>query len=307
MEKFQLNRLSDYSKESIIAEIQRVAALIPKDMILQTDFAKYSRVDIGTIRSKFSSWEKALEEAGMSHRFNIDHTNHRNTKRPATNISNEQLLNEMCSIASRLDKNTLTRKEFEEQSEFAADSIRQRFGTWRNVLKKCGLQPVNLGKRYSDEECFENLLQLWIHYGRQPHYSEINKPPSVVGPKAYIRRWGTWIKALQTFVNKMNQEDNTPPELPVTTEIIINNPKIQKSRKLSASDKRDIPLGLRWKVCVRDRFRCVKCGATPANDLNCDIHADHIIPFSKGGKTVIENLQVLCKKCNLGKGNRSEE
>ncbi len=34
------------------------------------------------------------------------------------------------------------------------------------------------------------------------------------------------------------------------------------------------------------------------------IHIDHIVPVSKGGKTVPSNLQVLCAKCNLGKQPR---
>jgi len=30
---------------------------------------------------------------------------------------------------------------------------------------------------------------------------------------------------------------------------------------------------------------------------------DHIVPWSKGGKSVLENLQMLCTDCNLKKGN----
>ena len=33
-----------------------------------------------------------------------------------------------------------------------------------------------------------------------------------------------------------------------------------------------------------------------------------LIPYIfKGGKTIPENLQILCEKCNLGKGNRHSE
>ncbi|WP_329971780.1 HNH endonuclease signature motif containing protein [Ruminococcus champanellensis] len=31
------------------------------------------------------------------------------------------------------------------------------------------------------------------------------------------------------------------------------------------------------------------------------MHADHITPWHAGGKTVPENLQMLCRDCNLKK------
>ena len=45
------------------------------------------------------------------------------------------------------------------------------------------------------------------------------------------------------------------------------------------------------------------CGRSPAKDMNIELHVDHIMPYSKGGETVIENLQTLCSDCNLGKSN----
>lgn len=56
-----------------------------------------------------------------------------------------------------------------------------------------------------------------------------------------------------------------------------------------------------WAVmsaaCIkRDGHRCTKCGrgSTPGNRLN----AHHIVPVSRGGKTVLYNLRTLCMGCH---------
>ena len=46
---------------------------------------------------------------------------------------------------------------------------------------------------------------------------------------------------------------------------------------------------------------CPKCGKRFAFE---EMEGDHIIPWSKGGKTVPENLQMLCKLDNATKGDR---
>lgn len=45
---------------------------------------------------------------------------------------------------------------------------------------------------------------------------------------------------------------------------------------------------------------CQICG----KNLKGNFHADHVIPYSKKGKTVLKNGQALCAKCNLKKGNK---
>jgi 5-methylcytosine-specific restriction endonuclease McrA len=56
-------------------------------------------------------------------------------------------------------------------------------------------------------------------------------------------------------------------------------------------------------VLQRDRFTCCTCGASPALTPSTELHVDHIVPWSKGGETVLGNLQPLCSVCNLGKSN----
>jgi HNH endonuclease len=58
---------------------------------------------------------------------------------------------------------------------------------------------------------------------------------------------------------------------------------------------RRVPDSMRAAVLVRDGARCRRCrGAT-------HLEMDHIVPFSKGGKTEESNLQTLCRRCNRAK------
>jgi ATP adenylyltransferase len=54
-------------------------------------------------------------------------------------------------------------------------------------------------------------------------------------------------------------------------------------------------------ILLQQHPYCSLCGAKPSADVELDI--DHILPSSKGGTDDIENLQVLCHRCNRGKGN----
>lgn len=66
---------------------------------------------------------------------------------------------------------------------------------------------------------------------------------------------------------------------------------------------RNINWRLRFIVMKRDNFKCKKCGRSPSTDQTVILHIDHMKPYSKGGETVIENLETLCSVCNLGKSD----
>lgn len=70
-----------------------------------------------------------------------------------------------------------------------------------------------------------------------------------------------------------------------------------------AHNRRDPSPRLRFEVLARDKFTCQYCGASPSKDPSVKLHIDHIIPWSKGGLTTIDNLQTLCSTCNLGKSD----
>ena len=59
-----------------------------------------------------------------------------------------------------------------------------------------------------------------------------------------------------------------------------------------------IPRAVQREVWQRDGGRCVECSS---KELLC---FDHIVPFSRGGSNTVRNIQLLCERCNLSKGNR---
>ena len=75
-------------------------------------------------------------------------------------------------------------------------------------------------------------------------------------------------------------------------------------KRMIAEQRRLMTDSLRYDILVRDGFRCKICGASAADGVK--LHVDHILPVSKGGKTVESNLRTLCERCNLGKSNKIE-
>ena len=64
-----------------------------------------------------------------------------------------------------------------------------------------------------------------------------------------------------------------------------------------AEKRPHIPREVVDAVWRRDKGRCVYCNSDQ------ELQLDHIIPFSKGGATTFENLQLLCRTCNNKKSN----
>ena len=83
-------------------------------------------------------------------------------------------------------------------------------------------------------------------------------------------------------------------------QFIDNDPWIMKLREM---DIKSISESNRFAILSKAKGRCLACGKSSAEAL---LHVDHIIPRSLGGKTEINNLQVLCSQCNQGKSNRDD-
>jgi 5-methylcytosine-specific restriction endonuclease McrA len=68
---------------------------------------------------------------------------------------------------------------------------------------------------------------------------------------------------------------------------------------------RRLPLPLsRRTVMARDLYTCQYCGAQPGKS---DLTVDHVVPRSRGGATMWENVVTACAPCNRRKGDRLPE
>lgn len=205
-------------------------------------------------------------------------------------VTDQELIDDLQNVADKLNVKKLTQKTYAEYGMYDVTTVCRRFGTWNKAISNLGLKPGNVNN-YSDEQLFENILNIWQHKGKQPVRRDLALPPSNISQSPYNRRFNSWNESLQEFVEYVNQNDDI--------KIIEKHKSATKTKKTS----RDPSLRLRFKVLSRDYFTCVQCGASPAKKQNVELHVDHIKPWSKGGETVLENLQTLCSKCNLGKSN----
>ena len=201
-----------------------------------------------------------------------------------------KVIADLKRVSCAIGRDSLSMKEYDDQGEYSSSAVRRQFGSWNIALREAGLNCRNMF--YTEEELFQNIEKVWVMKGRQPHRSEMNdKSISGISSGAYLRKFGRWSNALKSFVAYINAADD----------VLVVPAAIEDSKQHKTA--RDVNLRLRFIVLRRDHFRCCSCGASPAKDPAVELHVDHIFPWSKGGETVLENLQTLCSKCNGGKSN----
>lgn len=209
------------------------------------------------------------------------------------NISDDDLLSDLRRVASEQSEQQVKQRTYKDHGKYGVTTIIRRFVSWNAAVEAAGLE-TSVERNIPDEKLFLSLYDLWVALGRQPTYSEVQKPACQFHVTTYERRFGSWRQALESFVSYANSEDMAAPMVSGTAGTV--------SRRTSRSPD----LRLRFKVLQRDCFRCCACGISPSAMLGVVLEVDHIKPWSKGGETVIENLQTLCLACNQGKTNHHE-
>lgn len=202
-------------------------------------------------------------------------------------IPEGELLGDLRRVAEEIGKNRVTIDEYNDRGRFHATTLTRRFGSWFVATDKAGLERTR-NLNIANEELFANLVDLWTALGRQPRYQDLSRGASHFCSGTYEKRFGSWRKALAAFVQWANEGQSPPP-----ADVSPGKP--------SRRTPRNINWRLRALVLLRDGACCRLCGAVPGQDV-C-LHVDHVKPWSKGGETVLENLQILCNVCNIGKSD----
>ena len=300
--KFELN---DYHRnvadEDLINDIIRVAKELNKDALTIEEYKKIGKYSRDTIARRFGGWPEALQVSGLSP--TISQVNIRG-------ISVDDMIKDLQDVSVKLKKKTFTSNEYSQFGKYSKNVFFRKYESWNNALKAAGLIPFDhpLGggekNKVSEFSCLEEIERLWIDLGRQPTTTDIKNGCSKYSLHTFERRFGSWRKALEFFVAYMNGEKEIDSSS--QTEMVDSSTgKMNNSVEAAIvhKTKRDIGLRMRFLVMQRDDFKCCLCGRSPATTPGLQLHIDHIKPWSKGGETLMENLQTLCFDCNLGKSN----
>ena len=123
--------------------------------------------------------------------------------------------------------------------------------------------------------------------------------------KAIIKNTSKINSDLIFKIDKYKNENETIIEF-IENAILKSLPKEALSREelKEINRRRKIRDTTRYAVLERAGFKCQCCGSKPLKNNDVILHIDHIIPYSLGGSDNVDNLQVLCDKCNLSKQNR---
>ena len=210
-------------------------------------------------------------------------------------ITPQEILDDIRRVARERGTVTVTRLEYDQYGQFGATTALRNFKTWNVAVQAAGLD-VATRQDIANEELFENLAAVWTHLGKQPFGRHMSDPStgSKFSTGTYEQRFGSWNGALMAFADYIS--GNTDPSAFVQ---IGSAPAATGGKRTP----RDINWRMRAKVLIRDACICRMCGDSPAKNPDAVLHVDHIVPWSKGGETVEENLQTLCSICNIGKSD----
>lgn len=145
------------------------------------------------------------------------------------------------------------------------------------------------------------LTQNGLFYKAAMQFKRGMGEPELV--KVYEKiRSGIWVyNGIFRLIDAWREDINNRKVFKFKLELVDEIHSDSKKLISDLDHHRIIPTSVKIVVWKRDKGACVKCGSKD------NLHFDHIIPYSKGGSSLLaENIQLLCARHNLEKRDRIE-
>lgn len=109
-----------------------------------------------------------------------------------------------------------------------------------------------------------------------------------------------WQKDLYDYIEAFVRTGGTKQNIEKRHNVYKNRFINATQGLLPKDPRRAFTLNERIVIWRRDNQKCQECGTTIDFE---QMHADHIIPHSRGGQTALDNGRALCAQCNVSRGD----
>lgn len=142
-----------------------------------------------------------------------------------------------------------------------------------------------------------NQLKLLLEYFEKNPNRSIRHPEIVDwAVKEYGKRSGKVFRDPDRGIRRLHQDGLL---IKVGKGVYKYDPQKAKEKKVEGFSAKT-----RGEIFIKDGYKCVICGHGEAEGV--EIHADHIKPLDRGGKSTLDNGQTLCGAHNYLKKNLNQ-
>ncbi|MEI8203765.1 MAG: hypothetical protein WCH34_12165 [Bacteroidota bacterium] len=180
------------SSEEMLDDLKKVAESIKANNLIMKQYDKLGKYKARKLLSRFGSWNKALDLAGM--------------KIEAKKISDDELIEDIKRVANIIGQKKYKLNDYENLGKYSRKTVQTRFGTWENTLIKTNLQEFHEVSKENILNDIKNVIQnfdletitleIYLDKGKFSHikikkifgnWSKAKDSLGIVFPKSYWR------------------------------------------------------------------------------------------------------------------------
>ena len=203
------------------------------------------------------------------------------------------------------------RRIYENNQDFDKDGlkakkIRKVLNYMATVLRD---RPPEMKVKWGFVDLYVLLSKLLDEYNIRGHEGDIHgffvsfeqERLSVEDPADLLEHGDAWDKEMYDYIQAFQTGGGKRASVQQRHEVYLNRALRDLPNLIPKDPARGFTTEQRLVIWRRDNEACQHCGKQVDFE---GMHADHVIPHSKGGKTEVDNGQTLCAPCNQSKGAR---